>query len=309
MVERVHGHEPQDLYAWNGGRLVGVLPLMLCRGIIRPRVLLSMPYATYGGPLGDEPEIERQLVDRARVLSRELGVSYLELRCIEDIGLDLVTSDLYCTFRRELPERPEDVLARMPKKARAEARKAREKHGLELTPGVWYVDDLCRLFLLNKHVLGSPALPAQHFRAILEEFRGDVSVHLVRQKDVPLAAVMSFAFGDTLIAYYAGTQPWADRACSASNFMYLSLQEWAVERGFRAFDFCRSRVQSGAFEFKRHQGFEPTPLHYRYHLVRRTKLPAFTPSNPRTALLRKAWSKLPLWLVRSLSERFSHYLP
>ena len=91
----------------------------------------------------------------------------------------------------------------MPKKARAEARKARERHGLELTPGVWYVDDLCRLFLLNKHVLGSPALPAQHFRAILEEFRGDVSVHLVRQKDVPLAAVMSFAFGDTLIAYYA----------------------------------------------------------------------------------------------------------
>jgi hypothetical protein len=120
---------------------------------------------------------------------------------------------------------------------------------------------------------------------------------------------MSFAFGRTLIAYYAGTQPWADRAVSASNFMYLALQEWAVEQGFRVFDFCRSRVRSGAYEFKRHQGFEPVPLHYRYHLVRRGQLPNFTPSNPRTALLRAAWSKLPLWLARSLSGRLARYLP
>ena len=105
VVERVHGHAPHDLYAWDADRLVGVLPLMLCRGLVRPRVLLSMPYATYGGPIADDPAIEKQLVDRARALAQELGVSYLELRCIEDIGLDLVTSDLYCTFRRELSSR------------------------------------------------------------------------------------------------------------------------------------------------------------------------------------------------------------
>jgi FemAB-related protein (PEP-CTERM system-associated) len=309
VVERVHGHDSLDLCAWRGERMVGVLPLMLCRGFFGGRRIVSMPYATYGGPLADEPAIERQLVDRARVLGEEIGAGYVELRCLEDPGLELVPSSLYCTFLRDLPSEASEVLARMPKKSRAEARKARDKHKLELSGGHWYLDDLERMFLLNKHALGSPGLPGAHFRAILEQFERGVFVHLVRQGGAPLSAVMSFAYGDTLIAYYAGTQPGADRAVSASNFMYLALQEWAVERGFRRFDFCRSRVGSGAFEFKRHQGFEPTPLHYGYHLLRSRSLPSFTPSNPRTAVLRAAWSRLPLWLARGLSERLARYLP
>src|SRR6185503_9718662 len=145
-----------------------------------------------------------------------------------------------------------------------------------------YLDDLQRMFLANKHALGSPGLPGAHFRAILEQFERSVFVHLVRAGEKPLSAVMSFAHGDTLIAYYAGTQPGADRAFSASNFMYMALQEWAVERGF--------------------QGFEPRPLQYRYRLVRNRRPPSFNPSNPRTAILRNAWSRLPLWLAGALSE-------
>jgi len=309
VVERVHGHDPVDLCAWRGERMVGVLPLMLCRGFFGARQLISMPYATYGGPLGDDPEIERALVERAKLLAVELAASYLELRCVDEPAMELVPSSLYCTFVRDLPQDPAEVLARMPKKARAEARKARERHALELSSGHWYVDDLERMFLANKHELGSPGLPSAHFRAILEQFDRSVSVHLVRQGERPLSAVMCFAYGDTLIAYYAGTQPGADRAFSASNFMYLSLQEWAVERGFRRFDFCRSRVGSGAYEFKRHQGFEPSALHYGYHLVKSRRLPSFTPSNPRTAVLRAAWSRLPMWLARRLSDRLARYLP
>ena len=309
VIERVHGHDALDVCAWRGARLVGVLPLMLCRGFFGRNELVSMPYATYGGPLGDEPAIVAALVARARAMAEELGAAHLELRCVEDCGVELVPSNLYCTFVRELPADPAQVLARMPKKARAEARKAREKHALELSSGHWYLEDLQRMFLLNKHELGSPGLPRAHFRVILEQFERAVFVHLVRQGGTPLAAVMSFAYGDTLIAYYAGVQPGADRAVSASNFMYMALQEWAVARGFRRFDFCRSRVDSGACEFKRHQGFEPTPLHYGYHLVRRRSLPNFTPSNPRTAVLRQTWSRLPLWVARLLSEHLPRYLP
>lgn len=309
VVERVHGHDALDLCAWRGDRLAGVLPLMLCHGPLGRRKLISMPYATYGGPLADEPGIEHALIQRAGALGEELRAGYIELRCIDDPGLELVPSGLYATFLRDLPRDPAGVLAGMPKKARAEARKARDKHRLELSSGHWYLDDLQRMFLFNKHALGSPGLPGAHFRAILAQFEREVFVHLVRQGRTPLSAVMSFAHGDTLIAYYAGTQPGADRAYSASNFMYLALQEWAVERGFKRFDFCRSRIHSGAFEFKRHQGFEPKPLQYRYLLVRKRRPPNFTPSNPRTAVLRHVWSRLPLWMARSLSERLPRYLP
>ena len=309
VVERVHAHDGLDLSAWRGDRLVGVLPLMLCRGILGARVLVSSPYATYGGPLGDDAAVERALVERAARMADELRASYLELRCVDDPGLGLPESSLYHTFMRDLPDSPDKVLGMMPKKARAEARKARDKHRLELSSGHWYLDDLHRMFVLNKKELGSPGLPTAHFRALLEQFGRNVFVHLVRQGGTPLSAVMSFAYGDTLIAYYAGTQPGADRAVSASNFMYMALQEWAVERGFKRFDFCRSRIGSGAFDFKRHQGFEPKPLHYCYHLARRAKPPTFNPSNPRTAVLRRAWSKLPVWLANALSDRLARYLP
>jgi FemAB-related protein (PEP-CTERM system-associated) len=307
-VERVHGHEPLDLVAWSDARIVGVLPLMMCRiPLQRPR-LVSMPYATYGGPLADDGAVTAALVNQAKELARELGAAYVELRCQDDLGLGLAESTLYSTFVRDLPAQPAEVLARMPKKARAEARKGREKHGLELAAGHWYLDDLVRMFLLNKHALGSPGLPRAHFQALLENFERSTWVHLVRQGTRPVAAVMSFAFGKTLTAYYAGTEPGADRAVSASNFMYMALQEWAVERGFERFDFCRSRADSGAFEFKRHQGFEPTPLRYAYHLAKQASLPSFTPSNPRTALLRRGWAALPIWLARALSDRLSRYL-
>lgn len=308
FVQRVYGNTAQELYAWRGDELVGVLPMMLAPRLAGRKRLVSVPFGVYGGPVGASPEIVMLLIEEAERLAERLRVSFLELRCLHDPGVELPGSELYATFIRELPEDPAQVLARMPKKSRAEARKAREKHGLELGQGNWYVDDLHRLFLANKHQLGSPGLPHRHFTGLLEGFGKDVTIHLVRHGSDPLAAVMSFRFRDTLIAYYSGTAPGADRSFSASNFMFMALQEWAVRSGLRFFDFCRSRCDSGAYQFKRHQGFEPLPLQYRFHLVRARSLPAFTPSNPRTAVLRNTWARLPLSMARRLSGMLARYL-
>ena len=309
-IERVYGHYPRDLVAFRGEEVVGVLPLMETRALTGGRNLISVPYGVYGGPLGTDDEVERHLLGSAKSLADDLRVKRLEIRNLHDPGQDgMRESSLYWTFIKALPEAPEDVLKEMPKKARAEARKGRKKHGLELCHGEWFVHDLWRLFLRNKQALGSPGLPLRHFQAIQEGFPGQTAVHIVRKDREPVAAVMSFLFRDTLIAYYAGTVPGADRACSASNFMYMALQEWAVEQGYRVFDFCRSRADSGAYSFKRHQGFEPRQLHYRFHLVKARDLPSFTPSNPKTRILRETWSKLPQWFTQTASERLARYLP
>jgi FemAB-related protein (PEP-CTERM system-associated) len=308
FVERVWGHADRELVALRGGRIVGVLPLMACPAGITGRKLVSSPYAVYGGPLALDPAVTRALAQAAHELGRAERARHVELRCLADPGLDWPRTELYWTFQHELPRDPAEVLARMPKKARAEARKARQRFGLELGQGGWYLNDLARLFLANKHALGSPALPLEHFQGLLEEFPEATFVHVVRAARRPIAAVLSLAFRATLIAYYAGSEPGADRETSASNFMYLALQEWAVERGFRVFDFCRSRADSGAFAFKRHQGFEPTLLHYRFDLLRARHVPDFHPSNPRTRLLQRAWSRLPLRLARRLSRPLARRL-
>jgi FemAB-related protein (PEP-CTERM system-associated) len=316
VIRESFGHRPRNLFAWRGDELVGILPMMQCTSLSMSKNLISMPYAVYGGPVGMDAEVDAALVRAAGELGRKLRVGRIELRTRRAPSFDglpgapeLAEGSLYVTFERELPGEVDGVLAGMPKKARAEARKARKKHELELAHGVWFVDDLYRLFLRNKRQLGSPGMPLGLFHKMVAEFGTDCEVHLVRRGKEALAAVMTFAFGDTLLAYYSGTAEGADRQYSASNFMYMALQEWAVERGFKHFDFGRSRRDSGAMSFKRRQGFEAVDLDYRYLLVRSRELPSFTPSNPKTAILRDTWSKLPPWLVRRLSSSLARFLP
>lgn len=309
-VADVFGHAPCGLVATRGDELVGVLPLSSCRSPFGGEKLISVPYAVYGGPLGSDAEVEAALVRAAMAEAERRKVRRLELRCEEAPAVDgLVPHELYATFVRDLPETPEEVLSRMPKKARAEARRGRDKNGLTLTEGDWYLDDLHRLFHQNKRALGSPGLPRRFFEGLARAFGRDVRVHVVHHEGEPVCAVMSFLWRGACLAYYSGTRPGADRALSVSNYLYMALQQWCVEEGLTSFDFGRSRRDSGAFSFKEHQGFEARVLPYRLHLVRDREAPSFTPSNPRTAWLRETWSKLPPWACVRLSGLLAPYLP
>jgi FemAB-related protein (PEP-CTERM system-associated) len=309
VVEQVMGHEPADLVARRDGRIVGVLPLMRAPRLITGGALISIPYAVYGGPVGADAEVEHALVRSAMAQAERERCGRLELRCQEDPGVELTHSELYATFVSDLPPTVEGVLARMPKKARAEARKAREKHALTLTEGPWYFEDFHRLFHRNKRSLGSPGLPHAFFWGLRKEFGDAVRIHVVHQRSEVVAAVMSFVWRDELLAYYSGAADGADRQWSASNFMYMALQEWAVAQGLKRFDFGRSRKDSGAFQFKEHQGFAARDLEYRFHLVRDRGLPSLNPSNPKTKWLRDTWAKLPLSVSMALSSELSRYLP
>ena len=102
-------HPQQRGSVVDGGRIVGVLPLMGCRGLGGGRALISMPYAVYGGSVGVDREVEHALYRAAEQRALELQVRRLELRCLDDPELDLPRSDLYATFIRALPARAEDV--------------------------------------------------------------------------------------------------------------------------------------------------------------------------------------------------------
>ena len=307
-VEETFGHRPFHLVAERDGRFAGVLPLFLVRSPFLGRNLISVPYGVYGGPLADDPGTEEALLGEATRIARELRVGYLELRYREAPANALPENNLYVTFRRELPPPGSDALLLLPRKARAAARQGRDLHGLEFAEGAWYLPDLVRLFAVNKRHLGSPGLPRGHFERLREYFGKSLHVHIVRRDRTPLAAVLSLEFRDTLLPYYSGALEEAERF-HVNGFMYWRLLEWAIARRFRWFDFGRSRQGSGAADFKKNQGFEPTPLHYRYLLVRRRRSPTFTPSNPRLALPRRLWRALPPGLTERLSRRLSRYLP
>jgi len=308
-VTEVFRHEAVNLVAARGRRWLGVLPMCYVRSPFLGRNLISIPYGVYGGALVESAEVQQALFDRAADLGRARKASYVELRHLDARPGSRPTSDLYVTFRKELPEDPADVMPGIPKKARAEVRRARDKFGITLQTdcdmGLFF-----DLFAENKQRLGSPALPRAWFRALAEEFGQKVVVHrAVDSGGRTLAAVMSFLFKDTVAAYYSGSSTGANKT-GVNDFIYCAIMEWAVEQGFARFDFGRSRLDTGPARFKKNMGFKAEPLSYEYLLLTEdARLPEFHPSNPRLAMPRRVWSKLPAMVANRLGGRLSRYIP
>jgi len=309
-VSQVFGHGDRSLLAWRGDDLVGVLPMMKCRGLGGRTHLISTPYGTLGGPCSADDDVMRELVERGMRHAEREDVGRLELRCERQLDVaGLLHSDLYVNFSREIPADFDGILKAMKKDERRLVRRAADKHGLELSEGAWFVDDLARLFHESKRGLGSPGLPIAWFHALQDKLGDACVVHMVRRGVEPLAVSMGFVHGDTYHMYYIGTAPHANREYTATSFMIARLQEWCIERGIARYDLGRSRGAAGTASFKRNQGFEPQPLAYSYHCVNSDGLPSFNPSNPRTELLRKTWSRMPAWMARRLSTPLAKRLP
>ncbi len=309
VVQDTFGHTPHYLVAEKNRQWVGILPLFRVSSPFYGRNLISIPYAVYGGSLSDDPAVTSKLMEAAQVCGKEQKAGYVELRQMHSLQDDLPHSDLYVTYRKELPKDAAEILPGIPKKARAEVRRARDKFKLSFAE----TDDLqsfYQLFVDNKKRLGSPSLPMRWLRALRTEFGSKVVIHMVKSEEgEPMAAVMSFRHGDTLYAYYSGAIKERQKT-GVNNFIYCSIMEWCVQNGFRVFDFGRSRRDTGAASFKKNMGFVAEPLHYEYLMLEEgASLPEFNPSNPKLSMPRKIWSHLPPIVARGLSGPLSRYLP
>jgi len=310
-VERAFGAQRRDLIATRGEEIVGVLPVSTCRRAFGGSNWISAPWGVYGGPVSNSPELSRKLVDLAMERAAESGAKRLELRCLEDPKLEgFAESDLYVTFRKELPATEEEVFRTFPRTERKYLRHAVERYGLSVEEGHGYRKELAELFLSSKRVLGSPGLPARWWESLEEELGLDYVLHAAKRGDEVLGVTLTFLHGKVASMYYIGTTPEANRECHVTTYLIAKCMEWCVREGYETFDLGRSRRDAGAYTFKKNQGFEPQPLAYRYGLIAEdAEIPSFTPSNPKTEVLRRTWSRLPLWACSSLSSKLSSFLP
>jgi len=309
-VEESYGHRPAHLGAFAADRMVGVLPLFLVKSAFVGKVLVSIPYATYGGILADSLPVAQVIVGCAIALRGQLGCRYVELRHREPSGLDLPEVDRYDTFRKQLPPRAEDVLPSLPRKTRAAARKGLDILGPPaIATGRALVDAVYDLYSANVRRLGSPNYRRSLFHRLAGLYDQDCVCVLVRDGGKPAAAVMSFVFRDEIVPYFSGSTD-EGMTKNANNVMYLKLMEYAVARGLRWFDFNRTRRDNrGPHAFKRYHGFEPTPLHYQFCPARPGDVPDLTPSARKFALAGAVWRKLPLWLTRPVGECVTKWIP
>ena len=308
-VRAIYPHEDFYLTAWRDGRVVGVLPLFLVSSRWTGRSLVSVPYGVGGGILADDDETASALAKRTENLAEGLACRGVDMRSeqVQIPGWQHV--DRYVGFSRALPTDPADVLAMLPRKARAAARQARDRHNLSITYGDDQLYDVWRIYCVNMRRLSSLSYPLAFFTALIESLPGAHWTAVVRRDNKPVAGLITFLYKDRVLPYFFGATSEA-RSCHAANFIYLCTMERGVEEGYRIFDFGRSRKDNtGSCNFKRFQGFQPRELGYQQYTAPGRRPVNLSPSNPRIQLARKAWRLLPLPLATRLGAVLSKHIP
>lgn len=298
VIEQSFGIKTFFYYVEQDGRIQGVLPLAEIKSRLFGHSLGAMPFCVYGGPVATSPEAQAMLDQAAHELAQKLGAGHLEYRGMQRFHPDDAswhTKELYVTFRKEITGDDEANLNAIPRKQRAMVRK-----GIKLGLRGEVDDNVDRMFEAyahSVHRLGTPVFPKKYFALLQKTFGDECEVRTILTEDNRLvAAVLSFYWRDEVVPYYGGGMELA-REVAGNDFMYWNLMQAAAARGCRLFDFGRSKLGTGAYDFKKNWGFTAQHLPYEYKLYGSDALPDNNPLNPKYQLFIKMWKKLPLPLA------------
>ncbi|MCW8884558.1 MAG: FemAB family PEP-CTERM system-associated protein [Motiliproteus sp.] len=305
VIEHAFGHKTHYLYAKDSEGIQAILPLVEVKSLLFGHSLVSTPFCVYGGVASNTAEATEALLSAAKDLSEDLQVDYLELRHKEAKTNNWPSKSVHATFRKELDGEDEDNLMAMKRKQRAVIRQS-----LKNAPETQLNCDLnlfYQMYSESVRNLGTPVFPLRFFELLHNEFGEHCEVLSVTNDGKPTSALMSFFYKDEILPYYAGSIP-ESRQLKSMDFMYWDQMCRANKDNIRVYDFGRSKIDSGPYNYKRHWGFKPEPLCYEYHLVKADSLPDLNPNNPKYKYFIKTWKKLPLKVSQIIGPILSKHL-
>jgi FemAB-related protein (PEP-CTERM system-associated) len=306
VIETAYGHQSVYLWARDGGKVKGVLPLVLFRNLRFGLSLVSMPYLDDGGISADDYATATELYRRARGLCDEYQADVIDLRHRRPSGLDVAPHGSKVTFSLPLSD-PERMWSGLDAKVRNQVRKAM-KSGLQTTwGGLEALDAFYDVFATNMRDLGSPVHARRFFAAILSEFRTSARLILVKDGDATIAGGVCIAFRDTVIVPWAAARRDYRPKCP-NNLLYWEAIRWSCQEGFGYFDFGRSSPGSGTYAFKKQWGAVESPLAWQC-FQRKGGRGDLVDSGPgKYDWLIKAWGRLPVAVTRLIGPPLRKHL-
>ena len=134
---------------------------------------------------------------KAEALGRTLSVKYIELRSGTALGgaWSSVT-DRHAGFAMDLPAGEDDNLKAIPRKRRAEVRKAIKAHDAgaislrhEIAPDLFYP-----IYAASLREHGTPVFSKRFLSALIAEFEDDIDMFFVETNAEPIVALLNFKY-------------------------------------------------------------------------------------------------------------------
>lgn len=316
LVARNFGYQPVYLYVEEGDEILGVFPLFLTRSFLFGKRLMSIPVGVYGGVISEHEEAATLLLQKAQELAHRYHVNCLEIRgnpygkdggCCRDNFSPFKRKDSHVTFIREIDADESSNLSRIPRKQRRMIRQA-QKYGLRSFMDDDRLRDCYLVYAESLRNLGTPVYGFSYFQDLKKTFGDQCRVLIVEFQGKVVAGVLSFFYKDQVLPYYGGSLS-EHRNLAPNDFMYWELLSYGAANGYKSFDFGRSKKDTGSFDFKRHWGFEPSPLPYFYYQVGAREISDTVSLDSRLQWAIKLWRRLPLKLTMAIGPRIAPHLP
>ena len=297
-----------NLIARDGARIRGVLPLTLVASPLFGRVLCSMPFVNYGGPVADDPAVTNALVRAACDRAKELNADYLELRCPFSLETDLQVSTRKISLQIDLAPNPDTLWEAYTSKHRKNVKRAYQNNLSVRTGGAELLDVFYSVMEQSWRALGTPFYARSYFDAIFKALPDHTRIFVCSQGDQPVAVSCVGYFNGIVEGLWAGGTA-ASRPLSANYVLYWEMIKDSCERGHKRFHLGRSTAESGAEDFKKRWNAEPSQLYWYFHRPKGGEMPQLNVDNPKYKLAIQAWRKLPLWVTRIVGPPLARSIP
>jgi serine/alanine adding enzyme len=309
LFNDVFGHDTYYLYArQKSGEIVGILPLVRLQSWLFGNFLVSMPHVNYGGAIGTDPDVENALMGEAHAIGCRLGCGHIEFRdTLHREGSWAVRTDKVIV-ELALPQSPKNLWSALGSKVRAQIRRPTKEGMRVVRGGKELLGDFYKVFARNMRDLGTPVYPLGLFARVLDTFPNSATIIAVKRGNQAVAAGLLLGFGNRLEI------PWASSLVDFNRFgvnmlLYWEALTFAIETGYKIFDFGRSTRESGTYRFKVQWGGTEKQLYWHYWLRKRHDIPQLTPSSPRYKLAVEVWRRLPIFLANRLGPMIVKNLP
>jgi FemAB-related protein (PEP-CTERM system-associated) len=309
-IEQAYQHHNVSLLAFNGDKVVGVLPCIKMQKPFSKASYCALPFCDLGFAIANDSTILQALQSEALArLQNEGGNSFDYRDSINGIPSDELAGKKV-RMVLPLPGDSETLMSGFKSKLRSQIRKA-EKNGLTcvIANSQTQIDDFYQIFAINMRKLGSPVHSKKWFENLFKHYAHHIMLSVVYSDKVPVGA------GIVLHSAKYAAIPWASTVAEynklAPNMMlYWSLLEQASNLGCTEFDFGRSTYDEGTYKFKRQWGAEPVPLAWSNLVVSTTPMTTNSADivSQILSFVEKVWAKLPLAVTTLVGPKIRKHI-
>jgi FemAB-related protein (PEP-CTERM system-associated) len=302
FVHEIYGHSVHRFVVTDGDHPLGALSLTEVKHPVFGHYLATAPFGSYGGFAYENDNTRDVLLDETRRLAQELKVEHVSLRfdSASPPPDGWIQHPVYSSYLIDLPADPNDLMKRFSSDHRNHIRKSFKK-GFSIRFGhLDLLDDAYESIARSMHELGSPYHAKRYLRQMAERLGDTLQFAVTYDAQGRITGGGVFIHqGKTIFNLHANVLRFA-RSSYSGEFLYWSVIEHAIQKGFSTFDLGRSLIGSGNDIFKTKWTPRKETLAYWYWLAPGHDMPSMNQKSPKFQLAIAVWKRLPAFIVRPL---------